>query len=584
MIPGGKSATAAAILEELKNWVAHQSPQFQEYFKERIVGIATDSAAAMVLFQRLMNEWITKSTPKDRPAKTLIQTYCLAHKINLASRSALIPLKSDQDHGIDNCLEYFASIEKFMQHTYTWVNLAQRRMGEYRDVVEEFRQPKIELKELHLERWISSEHTTVKYFLKGWKATRLTMLEINADTENYKKSVREDAQKFTDKLEDKQKLITIVFLQDYTAAFKQWSQILQRFVGLMSDQYDNYINLLNELEQIGTLNGGVLLGFLRSCTCSDTIEEPGEPCSGVEHYEQSVQITWNGQSFFTKDATAPLLSVLGPAVIQKSIERLNQYIPKDLIESFNVFSPKKFPAGKLVSNKAFGNDIDGYGAQVVRHLGNQFGVPGNTLVQHWNLLLQSILTSPSWDIERNRDTNQFWSGALRDNTLAWEDDIRYFIQCVKTVSVGTVPVEGSFSIFNTVKNQRRSKISDKLLEAVMNLQINGPSSIDHFDEFEYAMAWKNAGRRLPGDGDCEDKRDDDEIRDDPTGLNEIDDNFVLTDAEESIDLEADVDVDDNDDNVVDMDVDSDVDKDGDDLRRSSPWKYEKISRIRTLLM
>lgn len=571
LIHGDKSSTAENQLRLIKEWLSQQGPNFEEYFKRQIIGVSSDSAPVMKKLHRLIQAWYFEENPDSN--RTLVQTYCLAHKLNLASRSALIPIKSDDDYGQNGSLKYFQTIEKFMQTTYTWISLAQRRIGDYREIMIASKQPRIELQELHVERWISSEHKTIKYFLGAWITVMGTMEAISDDTTNYKANVRGDAETFYNKMQDKQRLLTIVFLQDFTAAFKKWSEILQYFVGLMSDQLQHYNNLIQDLEEIAILNGPVLTSFLKSCKCPASSQEFG--CSGVEEYENSETVMWRGVTFYHKDDEAPSLTILGPDLIRKSIERLDFYISKDMMVNLNVLCPERFPAGENVLRQNYPsfsteNTLPVYAREEIEYLGRIFGMRTDDLILEWAELFLSILTSPSWDILRtHRSSDAFWSRALRDDTLAWTDTTRLFIHTMKTVSVGSSMVEGSFSMFNSVKNQRRSQIGDALLTSLLNLSINGPADVDFFDEFAYAEAWKRAGRRLPGQEDCRDKADDERAIEDMLGLNEIEDDLI-NDGEDLPEIDP----------ALVKEPYTDVY----DSMQTFQHRYYKIERIRTVLM
>jgi hypothetical protein len=58
---------------------------------------------------------------------------------------------------------------------------------------------------------------------------------------------------------------------------------------------------------------------------------------------------------------------------------------------------------------------------------------------------------------------------------------------------GSVVFETGFSLFNVVKNARRSSISDSNLEAFLRLASNGPTSVDLFDAGRFARLWIDAG-------------------------------------------------------------------------------------------
>lgn len=532
ILRGTKSSTSEAHVKLLKDWANEISKTvtgFDKFFVDNLVGIATDSAATMVKMQSLIQTWIDKES--SRPRK-LIRILCLAHKLNLATRSALIPLKRDKDYGPNECLLYFKFVEKTMQGTYVWVTLASRRLGEFREIQIANKEPTIELKELHVERWISSEYRTCKNFIGAWKTVlQLLRTIIDDGGEDYTAKVRTDAEEFLTTLTDKTLLITIVFLQDYTAVFKIWSEELQHFVGLYSDQYEKYQKLQDELNNLDRFEGVAICEFLMECQCSQTETDEGEVCDTIERYEESKIITWRGHKFTRTNPEAPRFMELTEALLKKTRERLDFYMDHDLLSNIDVVNPRLFPAGAEIFRNGWQKlsateDVPIYGKEKIEKMAIKLGMDPETLTREWAYLFLSILESPSYDKYRyGQTTEPFWSAVLRDKKLNWTDTTRYFIRVVKTITIGSTQVESGFSVFNNIKVRRRSLIGDDLLQASMNIIINGPADVDLFDSYDYAVDYNSRGRDLPDDKPCSvEEEDDDEIMNDPTGVG-------VTDAE-----------------------------------------------------
>lgn len=222
---------------------------------------------------------------------------------------------------------------------------------------------------------------------------------------------------------------------------------------------------------------------MTSCTCTLATENVQLACVDVAAYEESETVTWREKPFTKVDLDAPSLLVLGPELIHKSMERLDVYINMDFLTKLSVLSPKNFPAGakglaegEMCQTGFSGNQICVYAKSEIEFLASQFGIHPATLVQDWAKLIHAILHSPSWDALRTfqRNTDVFWSHALRDQTLPWEDSTRLFIRTIKTLAPGSSMVESSFSVFKSIKNQTKTRISDRFLTAIMKMAINGP--------------------------------------------------------------------------------------------------------------
>lgn len=84
-----------------------------------------------------MDEWIEREDHTGTQIE-LFHVFCLAHKIHLAERSSLVPLRTDKDLGPDTCLLYFGRLETLMNAFHTWFKIASRRIAEFRENIMEF--------------------------------------------------------------------------------------------------------------------------------------------------------------------------------------------------------------------------------------------------------------------------------------------------------------------------------------------------------------------------------------------------------------------------------------------------------------
>ncbi|CAL8119772.1 unnamed protein product [Orchesella dallaii] len=187
--------------------VKSKGDRFETYFKTKLVSVATDSAKVMQKFHFLLNSWVDRKDDSGNKVN-IMSIYCLAHKLQLSSRNSIVPLKSDADQGTS--LYYFSYLEKFMQSSYVWFKWSGKRIGMFRDVIDEEDLPKVAFKELHAERWISSEYRTVKNFATAWKTARIALDRMMKENINDKR-VLEDVKSYDSQFKDKTALITIHF-------------------------------------------------------------------------------------------------------------------------------------------------------------------------------------------------------------------------------------------------------------------------------------------------------------------------------------------------------------------------------------
>jgi len=424
----------------------------------------------------------------DKHPEHIVSIYCLAHKLQLASRSAIVPLKSDNNKTEDLPIVYFSAMEKFTQSAYIWFKMSGKKIGVFRDV-SEF--PTIEMLHLHLERWISSQYNTVKNFILSWK-TAVDALRRIIEDPSFDKKTSKEAEELLFQFTDKKALITLHFLWDYTSVLKIWSEYLQKLSGVIIDQKQYFDHLKENLRKLETFDGKVMTSFLKECTCAS------DPCT-LESYENSSSILWKGIVFqgYT-DSEFPKFSDAAKALIRKTNERLRHYLPLDPIDAANVLNPKSLPPGVLAKQYQNPN----YGDKDIRYLATMLGFDADVVLHAWKTLLDAIHKSDSWPTNRVvMDANTFWALCLRDTTLPWIYEIRRFIQSIKTLSPSSVACETGFSIFNVIKTKTRSRLSDANVNAIMTILINGPGSVDRFDSQRYGFQWILTGHRWPKEDD-----------------------------------------------------------------------------------
>ena len=391
-------------------------------------------------------------------------------------------------------------IEQFMQQTYTFITSSSRRLGEYVEVVEEFAQPTAKPTQLYKNRWIASEHDTVKTFFKNWLSYLITATRITSDSENYARSIREEATSLSQKLKNKDILITIVLLQDFTIAFLDWSKATQLYGSLMIDQAKYFEKLQTALDDIENLESPSLKSFLTSCECSETVDTNKIGCE-VDEYENSDSITWRNRDFLSNDKDWPKISYVAKKMVDLTRKILPDYIDAELIENLAIFSPARMPASYEALMMEFGTEDsnNNFGVQEVTYFAWKIGLDLSTLLKDWSELVKKMTLSPNWRyIRSTADTNSFWTRVSNDPYLfiTWKDSTLTLIRVAKSFAAGSAVCESGFSHLNTLKNKLRSQLSDDNLNNLLFVIINGPTNQD-FDEYRYAEKYYTAGHRLP---------------------------------------------------------------------------------------
>jgi len=75
-----------------------------------------------------------------------------------------------------------------------------------------------------------------------------------------------------------------------------------------------------------------------------------------------------------------------------------------------------------------------------------------------------------------------------------EDVTKVFIRAFKTIVLGSVACETGFSVFKITKTKAHMGISDSHVELILEILINGPTTVNEFDFYYYATHWLAQGK------------------------------------------------------------------------------------------
>lgn len=107
------------------------------------------------------------------------------------------------------------------------------------------------------------------------------------------------------------------------------------------------------------------------------------------------------------------------------------------------------------------------------------------------------MLSPNWsELRKDFQTDSFWSRALKDNNVKWTNVTIKLILASKALAAGSSVCESGFSILSAQKTKLRSRLTNTHLSDLLNVLINGPESIDYFDEYLYADKYIKSGGAL----------------------------------------------------------------------------------------
>lgn len=87
----------------------------------------------------------------------------------------------------------------------------------------------------------------------------------------------------------------------------------------------------------------------------------------------------------------------------------------------------------------------------------------------------------------------FWA-QVSQSDITWTDKTRMLINTILVLPIGSADAERGFSVMNTIKTSRRTKLTSNHLNDIMRIRINGPDDINMFPAVRYAKAWVNEGK------------------------------------------------------------------------------------------
>ncbi len=68
-----------------------------------------------------------------------------------------------------------------------------------------------------------------------------------------------------------------------------------------------------------------------------------------------------------------------------------------------------------------------------------------------------------------------------------------------TIPIGSADAERAFSVMNSVKRDRRGLLSEKYLEDLLRIRLNGPKKLERFPAKKYTKLWLQRGHMKTDD-------------------------------------------------------------------------------------
>lgn len=151
---------------------------------------------------------------------------------------------------------------------------------------------------------------------------------------------------------------------------------------------------------------------------------------------------------------------------------------KDLIQ-FKIFLPSNIPSEASASLT--------YGIREISNFCRIFKFEEcDKLLEDWIKLIESVIGSNNLCNFRNSETFAFWSHFLNEISIIWTERTKKLIQTILVFPIGSADAERWFSIMNHIKNDRRSRLTGKVLEDHLRVRLNANDDLEKFLSRKYA--------------------------------------------------------------------------------------------------
>lgn len=173
------------------------------------------------------------------------------------------------------------------------------------------------------------------------------------------------------------------------------------------------------------------------------------------------------------------------------LAEFSKYFPDGNLRHFDILNPNRMPgADDYAAARS-------YGIIEIKSLNDFFKITEDEekILDEWQKLLYSIVSSPNYCEIKNSKTSvfAFWSRLLKWPEIVWGSKIQRLLYCVLSIPISSAEAERGFSTLKYLRDDHRSRLTNKTLDAMMRIKLNGPDELDYFAAAKYARKWINSG-------------------------------------------------------------------------------------------
>lgn len=494
----------------------------KDYIKTHLFSVGTDGANVMTGKHNglvaLLNKWT---------GRTIFSVWCMAHRLELSTKWAW--KKSTKDPFGVIALEFM--IERISKYFY----FSYKRTGQLIEFAEMLMVEYSPLSNLQKTRWLEGDFRAVVKYLKDWRALEMFLDSVEQKAEP-------EAVFLYDLIVNKNQLLLMHFLGDVLPILSSLSKQFQLQEGVLFDKSHSVKQCIKALEEAKTKDhvGKYMTVFLNEALCFDqeqratqngswtTVFVSGEPCQTQDRYNEAAQVTYKDVALREKGRQTrpgtkkyynfPVLKTIQGSMIQALIDQMKVYFPLpgrvanateaarqkrfiflgmdypmeplDLhhITLFDFLSPNNFPQSEFAILDYGVSNITRLCADFVQCTGSLSAV-----LEEWSALLIFIMRAPSYHELKNSGAITLWHYFLtKPLNCPWTQTMTNIVKAGLSVPHASADIERGFSLYNTLKTDRRSKLNQESLNTFLRIRFNGPDP-EKFGAYKMAKLWVGTG-------------------------------------------------------------------------------------------
>jgi hypothetical protein len=310
-----------------------------------------------------------------------------------------------------------------------------------------------------------------------------------ADTAAFDAATRATATSIHRFCSDRDFVVQLYFMADVLIALNRFSKIFQKRAGIILGHEGSINQLILTMDNLKAQNGEHLVSFFSSenLVLSDAT---GRTHKTSALYYSSKSVKFHGKELKQSERgrqgalldTNDKLASNRRVILNQIIDQLQKYFPDQDITKFTVFNPRHFPPNV--------GGFNTFGLEEVTQFAKMFGLPHEDTMREWIDLMMKIASRADYCEHTTDEPISFWSYYFSKNDLPWSTNIKYLLESILTIPLGSADCERGFAALNllTHRGTFRNRLETESLNNLMRIKINGPD-VPHFDAAKYARSW-----------------------------------------------------------------------------------------------